>query len=119
MDYEQFDSRLEKLLKQTEEQLSQIPYIDKLLEIKGVGFKTVPVFIAEVGDLSHFDNPKRLQKLAGLAIISDESGKYKGQSHISYCRRKRPRCALYEMALSAVGKNIEFKELYRKGKLTC
>lgn len=38
MDYEQFNSRLEKLLKQTEEQLSEIPYIDKLLEIKGVGF---------------------------------------------------------------------------------
>lgn len=49
----------------------------------------MPVFITEVGDFSHFDKPKRLQKLAGLATISDESGKYKAQSHISYCRRKR------------------------------
>ena len=116
-DYEQFSNRLEDLVKQMEEQmeeqLSQIPYIDKLLEIKGVGFKTVSVFIAEVGDLSRFDNPKQLQKLAGLAIVSDESGKHKGESHISYRGRKRLRYALYEMALSVVGKNAEFKELHR------
>lgn len=112
-DYEQFNNRLEELMSQIEEQISQIPYIDKLLEIKGVGFKTVSVFIAEVGDLSRFDNPKQLQKLAGLAIVSDESGKYKGKSHISYRGRKRLRYALYEMALSVVGKNAEFKELHR------
>ena len=112
-DYEQFSNRLEDLVKQMEEQLSQIPYIDKHLEIKGVGFKTVSVFIAEVGDLSRFDNPKQLQKLAGLAIVSDESGKHKGESHISYRGRKRLRYALYEMALSVVGKNAEFKELHR------
>ena len=69
-DYEQFSNRLEDLVKQMEEQLSQIPYIDKLLEIKGVGFKTVSVFIAEVGDLSRFDNPKQLQKFAGLALTT-------------------------------------------------
>ena len=112
-DYERLNNRLTELLEQIEEQLSQIPYIDKILEIKGVGFKTASVFIAEVGDLSRFDNPKQLQKLAGFAIVSNESGKHKGESHISYRGRKRLRYALYEMALSVVGKNPEFKELHR------
>ena len=59
--------------------LSEIPYIDKLLEIKGIGKITVSGFIAEVGDIRRFDDPKQLQKLAGYAIVANESGKYKGE----------------------------------------
>lgn len=55
----------------------------------------------------------QLQKLAGLAIVSNESGKHKGESHISYRGRKRLRYVLYELALTTIGKNAEFKELYR------
>ena len=59
----------------TEEKLSEIPHIDKLLEIKGVGLKTVSGFVAEVGDITRFDNPKQLQKLAGYAIVECKFGK--------------------------------------------
>lgn len=111
-DYEKYSERLEGLMEQIIVQMQEIPYIDKLLEIKGIGLKTVSVFVAEVGDISRFDNPKQLQKLAGLAIVSNESGKHKGESHISYRGRKRLRYALYEMALIAVSKNDEFKELH-------
>lgn len=37
---------------------------------------TVCGFIAEVGDISRFDNPKQMQKLAGYAIVSNNSGKH-------------------------------------------
>ena len=112
-DYEKYSERLEELVEQIVLQMKEIPYIDKLLEIKGIGLKTVSVFAAEVGDISRFDSPKQLQKLAGLAIVSNESGKHKGESRISYRGRKRLRYALYEMALCAVGKNAEFKEIHR------
>lgn len=112
-DYEKYSERLEGLVEQIVLQMKEIPYIDKLLEIKGIGLKTVSVFAAEVGDISRFDSPKQLQKLAGLAIVSNESGKHKGESRISYRGRKRLRYALYEMALCAVGKNAEFKEIHR------
>ena len=46
-----------------EELVNQIPMAEKLLEIKGVGIKTVSGFLAEVGDISRFNNPKELQKL--------------------------------------------------------
>ena len=95
-----------------EEKLKEIPYIDKLMAIKGVGLFTVSGFIAEVGEIKRFDDPKQLQKLAGYAIIANESGKHKGESRISYRGRKRLRYVLYEAALFLVGRNPEFRRIY-------
>lgn len=61
------------------------------MEIKGIGLITVSGFLAEVGDIKRFDNPKQLQKLAGYAIVTDQSGKHNGESRISYRGRKRLR----------------------------
>lgn len=112
-DYEIYKNREEDLMSLTEEKLSEIPHIDKLLEIKGVGLKTVSGFVAEVGDITRFDNPKQLQKLAGYAIVECSSGKHKGESHISYRGRKRLRYVLYEAAISLIARNEEFKEVHR------
>lgn len=112
-DHEVFSSRLDDLMGRIAEKLTEIPHIDKLLEIKGIGLRTVSVAVAEIGNIGRFDNAKQLQKLAGLAIVSDDSGKHNGESRISYRGRKRLRYALYEMALSAVGKNSDFRELHR------
>ena len=88
-DYEMYNLRMEELMQTIEEKLQEIPYIDKLMEIKGIGMITICGFIAEVGDIRRFDNPKQLQKLAGYAIVSNDSGKHNGESHISYRGRKR------------------------------
>ena len=68
---------------------------------------------AEVGELSRFDNPKQVQKLAGYAIVKNDSGKHAGESHISYRGRKRLRYVLYEAAISVIGKNAEFREIHQ------
>lgn len=111
-DYEVYSKRMDDLMTEIEKKLSEIPYIDKLLEINGVGIKTVSCFVAEVGDISRFDNPKQLQKLAGYAIVSNDSGKHNGESRISHRGRKRLRYALYEAAISVIGKNPEFKSIH-------
>ena len=111
-DYEMYTLRMEELMNTIEEKLQEIPYIDKLMEIKGIGMITICGFIAEVGDIRRFDNPKQLQKLAGYAIVSNDSGKHNGESHISYRGRKRLRYVLYEAAISLIGKNPEFKEIH-------
>ena len=103
---------MDELMEEIKEILSEIPYIDKLMEINGIGIKTVSCFIAEVGDIGRFDNPKQVQKLAGYAIVADSSGKHNGESRISYRGRKRLRYALYEAAISVIGKNKEFKEIH-------
>ena len=112
-DYEIYCKREEELMGMIEEKLSEIPYIDKLLEIKGIGMKTVSGFLAEVGDIKRFDDPKQLQKLVGYSIVECSSGKHKGESHISYRGRKRLRYVLYEAAISLIARNEEFKEIHR------
>ncbi len=107
-----YTSRMEELLQRIEEKLKEIPYIDNLLAIKGIGMVTVSGFIAEVGDIERFDNPKQLQKLAGYAIVANDSGKHSGESRISYRGRKRLRYVLYEAAVSLVGKNAEFRQIH-------
>ena len=83
-DMDVYGSRMETLLQRIEEKLKEIPYTDNLLAIKGIGMVTVSGFIAEVGDIGRFDNPKQLQKLAGYAIVANDSGKHNGESRISY-----------------------------------
>lgn len=111
-DYEIYKNRMNELMEEIEKTLSEIPYIDKLMEIKGIGIKTVSCFIAEVGDIRRFENPKQVQKLAGYAIVADSSGKHNGESRISHRGRKRLGYVLYEAAISMIGKNKEFKEIH-------
>ena len=71
------------------------------------------VFIAEVGDISRFTDPKQIQKLAGQAFGGDSSGKHTGQSRISKRGRKRLRCLLFEVVLALAAKNPEFREIHK------
>ena len=111
-DYESRSERLQEVMTLIEELVKQIPMAEKLLEIKGVGIKTVSGFLAEVGDITRFSNPKELQKLAGLALVENSSGKHKGETTISRRGRKRLRYLLFEVAMSLVGKNSEFARLH-------
>ena len=91
----------------------QIPNAEKLLNIKGVGVLTVASFLGEVGDIRRFESPKQIQKLAGLAITTNESGKQKGQSCISRRGRKLLRYTLFQAVMSMIMHLPEFKELHR------
>lgn len=109
-DYELHTKRLERVNDLIKELCLQIKHVDKLLEIKGIGITTVAGFIAEVGDITRFNDTKELQKLAGLELVADSSGKHKGKSRISKRGRKRLRYLLFEAAISVVGKNEEFRQ---------
>ena len=111
-DYQTYSQRLDELVELIDRLMVEIPYVDKVLQIKGVGIKTVSGFVAEVGDIRRFDNPKQIQKLAGYALVEDSSGKHQGETRISKRGRKRLRYLLFEVALSLVGKNDEFRELH-------
>lgn len=81
-DYELQTKRLERVNDLIKELCQQIRYADKLLEIKGIGITTVAGFIAEVGNITRFDSTKELQKLAGLELVADSSGKHNGKTKI-------------------------------------
>ena len=112
-DYRMQTKREAELMEKIKEKIKEVPHVDKLLEIRGVGLKTVVGFVAEVGDIRRFDDPKQLQKLAGYAIVKNQSGKHKGESHISYRGRKRLRYVLYEAAVSVVAHSPEFRSIHQ------
>ncbi len=112
-DYELQERCIERVNDLIKNLCSQINYVDKLLEIKGIEITTVAGFIAEVGDIMRFDNAKELQKLAGLELVSADSGKHNGRIKISKRGRTRLRYLLVQAAVSVIGKNDEFKEIHQ------
>lgn len=112
-DYETQAARKAELMTLIKGKIIEVPYVDKLLEIKGIGLKTVIGFVAEVGDITRFKDAKEIQKLAGYSIVANESGKHKGESHISYRGRKKLRYVLYEAAISVVGHSPEFMRIHQ------
>lgn len=112
-DYDKLQGRLKQITELIEKLVSKVPYAEKLLQIKGIGMKTVSGFIAEVGDISRFTDAKQIQKLAGQAVVENSSGKHNGKSRISKRGRKRLRYLLFEAALSLTATNPEFREIHK------
>lgn len=73
----------------------EIPYAENILAINGVGENILSGILAEMGDVSRFDDVKEIQKLSGMGLVSCSSGKHKGQTKISHRGRKRLRYWLF------------------------
>jgi transposase len=90
----------------------EIPYAENILEINGIGEKTLAGIVAEMGDISRFDDVKEIQKLSGMSLAACSSGKKKGQTKISRRGRKRLRYWLFQAARSAVAHDGAFKKIH-------
>ena len=90
----------------------EIPHAGNILEISGIGENTLSGILADMGDISRFDDVKEIQKLSGLGLVACSSGKHKGETKISHRGRKRLRYWLFQAAKSAVAHAEEFKELH-------
>lgn len=90
----------------------EIPYAENLLGIQGVGKNILSGILAEIGDISRFDDAKEIQKLSGMHLVACSSGKHKGETKISRRGRKRLRYWLFQAAKSAVTHAEEFKLLH-------
>lgn len=80
--------------------------------IKGIGLITVAGFLSEAGDVRRFESPRQIQKLAGLSLRENSSGKHKGQTTISKRGRSHLRAVLFNAAIPLVSKNPEFRALH-------
>jgi transposase len=94
--------------------LQQVPHAEKLLEIKGIGLITAATFVGEVGDIRRFQDPRQIQKLAGLNLVENSSGKHKGKSKISRRGRRRLRHGLFMAMITILATNPEFRQLHQK-----
>ncbi|AEV70617.1 IS110 family transposase [Acetivibrio clariflavus] len=112
-DYERKMRQLERTMVLIEEMAMQISEFEKLLEIKGVGLVIAAGFLAEVGDILRFKHPKQIQKLSGLSLKENSSGKHKGQTTICKRGRKRLRYYLTFGIMPLLSKNEEFRALHQ------
>lgn len=106
------DEQLAVIESTLHEKCREIPYAENILEIKGVGENILAGILAEMGDISRFDDVKEIQKLSGMGLVACSSGKHKGQTKISHRGRKRLRYWLFQAAKSAVSHADEFKQLH-------
>ena len=108
----ELDEQLSDIENQMNEKCLKIPHAGNILEISGIGENILSGILAEMGDISRFDDVKEIQKLSGLGLVACSSGKHKGQTKISHRGRKRLRYWLFQAAKSAVAHAEEFKELH-------
>ena len=106
------DEQLARIESTLHKKCKEIPYAENILEIKGVGENILAGIVAEMGDISRFDDVKEIQKLSGMGLVACSSGKHRGQTKISHRGRKRLRYWLFQAAKSAVSHAEEFKQLH-------
>ena len=111
-DYEYKKAQLDAVMEEIEKLCRKIPESEQMLAIKGIGVITVAGFLAEVGDVRRFESPRQIQKLAGLSLRENSSGKHKGQTTISKRGRSKLRAVLFNAAIPLIAKNPEFKSLH-------
>ena len=105
-------AKLEEIEELLHEKCGEIPYAENLLEIEGIGENILAGILAEMGDITRFDDAKEIQKLSGLGLVACSSGKHKGETRISHRGRKRLRYWLFQAAKSAVSHAEAFKTLH-------
>ena len=109
---QELDVQIEDIQQQLNKRCREIPHAENIQEISGIGETTLTGILAEMGDISRFDNVKEVQKLSGLGLVACSSGKHKGETKISYRGRKRLRYWLFQAAKSAVAHADEYRQLH-------
>jgi transposase len=76
------------------------PVVQALQALRGVQFIVAVTMVAELGDLSRFDNPRQLMKYLGLTPAEYSSGEQRRLRGITKTGNRRARRALIESAKS-------------------
>lgn len=85
--------------------------INKVATLKGVGRATIITILCETNGFGMVRNIRQLVSYAGLDIVFNDSGKFKGKTRISKRGNARIRECLYMPALSAKQHNAKIKKL--------
>ena len=110
--YQELSTELEELKKELVELASQIDYVEKAVEMSGIGYISMVGIIAETGDLNNYDHAKQVLKMSGLSLKENSSGQKKGKKSISKRGRSILRRNLKQIGIALVGKNSFFSQLH-------
>ena len=110
--YQEILTEIEELKNELIELASQIDYVEKAVEICGIGYISMVGIIAETGDLNNYEHAKQVLKMSGLSLKESSSGQKKGKKHISKRGRSILRRNLKQIGIVLVGKNSFFMQLH-------
>jgi len=79
----------------------RLPAYRLLRTIPGIGPTVAAILVAEIGDIAWYTKFSQLRKLAGLDIVSIQTGQWTGGGRISKAGRALLRWALYQAAIGA------------------
>ena len=109
---QELNEELNVIEEQIRETCRKIPHAEKILKIEGIGETILAGILAQIGDITRFDDVKEIQKLSGLGLVACSSGKHKGETRISHRGRKLLRYWLVEGGMSVIAHAEECKELH-------
>ena len=110
--YQELLKECEEIEKELIELASQIDYVEKAVEITGIGYISIIGIIAETGNLKNYEHAKQVLKMSGLSLKESSSGQKKGKKHISKRGRAKLRRNLKQIGICLVGKNNFFLQLH-------
>jgi len=90
--------RLEQALQEEVQAWRLNPVVEALQALRGVQFTVAVTMIAEMGDLTRFDNPRELMKFLGLIPSEYSTGERRRQGSITKAGNTHARRALVEGA---------------------
>lgn len=111
-EYVVLQQKLESVDKIMSQLIIKIPYVENIINIKGVGVGTVSALIGEFGDLKKFNIGKQLISYVGFDLKECSSGSKKGKVVVSKCGSRKLRNILYKVSLPLITQNEYFKKLY-------
>ena len=107
------NKHLERLKKRIAKEMAKIKH--PLLSIPGIGPVTAALLIAEIGDISRFDNEAKLAKFAGLTWRKRESGNFRAEeTFMTKSGNVYLRYGFLMAAQSLVNHNDEYQDYYQR-----
>jgi transposase len=110
------DARRKLLEREIKELVKEIPLAPYILSLPGMGAVSCGIFLGELGNPDHFQNPRQIIKYAGYDPKENDSGSRVGRKIISKKGRWLLRKCLYFMVLRIVQGSPFFKAYYEHKK---
>lgn len=107
----EIETSIRALLQSDSEIWTKIKNIQK---VKGLGLMTIAKILAETDAFALIQNGKQLASYAGLDVVFNESGKYRGKTKISKKGNRHLRRSVYMPAVSAIRSNRTMKTYYNR-----
>jgi len=108
-----FKKNISSLEGPIEDLLMTLPETSFVIGIKGIGVITLATILGQIGSFEQFTNAHQIEKLAGLNLVQNESGKFIGKITLNKRGRDVLRHMLYMIALNLITNNADFKALYK------